>query len=566
MPTSTVLDRGSSAGGGTGVPGERRTRVRWAVVLLWLVVVVPALPVREVMPPDESRFAHQAQNMKETGDWIVPRIGDVPNADKPPVLFWAIDVVSWPLPRVNEITARVPSALGALVVLLLTARLGRRLYGSEELGLAAAAILLTGAEFAQKAQWCSCDMPLAAFVLVTVTLWREALFETAPVRGAVVLGWFAAALGSLTKGPLGLMWPALWIGAEWLARRGTRRSAGAAWWPWPAGGAAYGAIVFGWLGAFRAHASGALAHEALVKQTVERYLHSWNNVQPPWFFLYQTPLDLLPWSLFLPAAAWYAVRAWRGAPGDERTAVRTLVVVVAVALLFFSSSPGKRGVYLLPAFPALALLLARVFVPAAGGATPAAWRRVPLALLAVLGGLLAVAPALALRAAVRVVARLVERAGSGWVVALVVMGLALALGASIALRRERRDGRPAWRPLAAGLAVLWLAAGTLGGAAWSRYQDGAAFGRAVAATVPPATHLLVERGKFELVLFYSRLHGTEFEDLDHAAALLDRPGPHWVVLSAPAWRDLAARPAAQGLREVLRRRVSNVEFVVAGPA
>ena len=109
-------------------------RSRRLLVALWLLLVVCLLPVREVIPPDEPRFAHQAQNMFDLGDWIVPRIGDVPYPDKPPILFWAIDLASLPAGRVTATTARIPSAIGALVVLLLTARLGRRLWGSAAVG------------------------------------------------------------------------------------------------------------------------------------------------------------------------------------------------------------------------------------------------------------------------------------------------------------------------------------------------------------------------------------------------------------------------------------------------
>ena len=125
---------------------------RLLLLILWVALVAALLPVREVMPPDEPRFTDQAQEMKEDRDWIVPKIGGIPSPDKPPGLFWAVDLASLPLPRVSEFTARIPSALASLVVLLLTVRLGRRLFGSEEIGLGGALILLTGFEFFQRAE------------------------------------------------------------------------------------------------------------------------------------------------------------------------------------------------------------------------------------------------------------------------------------------------------------------------------------------------------------------------------------------------------------------------------
>ena len=120
---------------------------RAGLIIAWLLLVVLPLPIREVMPPDESRFAHQAQSMKSSGEWVVPYIGDDKNVDKPPVLFWSVVIASLPFDRVLDTTSRVPSAIGSLVVLLLTARLGRRLWGSDAIGYGGALIALTGVEF-----------------------------------------------------------------------------------------------------------------------------------------------------------------------------------------------------------------------------------------------------------------------------------------------------------------------------------------------------------------------------------------------------------------------------------
>jgi 4-amino-4-deoxy-L-arabinose transferase-like glycosyltransferase len=98
------------------------------ILAIWILVGVIPLPVREVMPPDESRFTHQAQNMRENGEWIVPKIGDVPNSDKPPVIFWLANLFSLGADRVTATGARVQSALGALLTAFLTLRLGRRLF------------------------------------------------------------------------------------------------------------------------------------------------------------------------------------------------------------------------------------------------------------------------------------------------------------------------------------------------------------------------------------------------------------------------------------------------------
>ena len=275
-------------------------RARWLVVGAWVVLVAALLPVREVTPPDESRFAQQAQEMKESGNWIVPTIGGITNPDKPPLLLWAIGLVSLPFPRVTEVTARIPSALAALAVLLLTMRLGLRLWGSQAVGAGAALILLTGIEFFQKAQWVSCDMLLTAWTMTAITLWREALFEDRAGAGRIVLGWVAAAGGVLTKGPIGLVWPALWLVSEAAARGRWRVLARLAR---PGGPAVFALLVGAWLAAFGSAAGWPSLREAVITHNVTRYAAAWNSVKPWYFYFGQAPADLLPWSFLIPGIA-----------------------------------------------------------------------------------------------------------------------------------------------------------------------------------------------------------------------------------------------------------------------
>jgi 4-amino-4-deoxy-L-arabinose transferase-like glycosyltransferase len=281
---------------------------RTGLVAAWVLLVLVPLPIREVMPPDEPRFAHQAQSMKESGEWVVPYIGDNMNVDKPPVLFWSVVVASLPFGRVTDTTSRVPSALGALVVLLLTARLGRRLWGSSAIGYGGALVALTGVEFFQKSQWCSCDMTMAAFAFTAITLWGEALFcEKPPLRPtlAISLGWAAVGFGILTKGPVAFLWPLFWVVAEAIARRRFRPLWRIAWSP---GVPIAFLIVGGWIYGLGVRAGWSFVYQATVQQNLHRYVKAWNSVQPWWFFAYQTPADLLPWV----SERWSALFRWRG--------------------------------------------------------------------------------------------------------------------------------------------------------------------------------------------------------------------------------------------------------------
>ncbi len=546
-------------------------RAVWLVVASWAVLVACLLPVREVIPPDEPRFAHQAQNMFDLGDWIVPRIGDVPYPDKPPILFWAIDLASLPLGRVHAWTARVPSAVAALVILLLTVRLGRKVWGSRAVGVAGALVLATCFEFFLRAQWVGCDTLMMAFAFVALTLWREAAFDeggNAPggSRVRVLLGWVAAAAAVLTKGPPGILFPAFWLAAEAAARRSARPLSRLFR---PEGPVAFLLLVGGWLWAAARAVGEGYSWNALYTQTVTRYLHAWNSVKPWYFYLYQTPVDLMPWTLVLPAAIVAAVLAWRRpANSPASLATRTASVYLALSYVFFTGSTGKRGVYVMPAFPAATLLVAMVFLGAGRpGGLRRAWREVPLGFLAALGLLLAAGPAIAAAAG----ALSPARRGSGEVgpveiSALAIGGAAVTAGALVALRLSRRDA-PERALLAAfgGTAVMLVLAGSVGGAAWSRWQGGVRFGHEVAANVPRGQRIVIERGKFELILFYADRRGTEIETPEALFDELESGRCRYAILSTATWDKLRDRAPLAGMKELLRDRLGKVTYTVLGP-
>ncbi len=530
------------------------------LLVLWAALVPSLLGLREVMPPDEPRFTHQAQEMKEGGDWIVPRIAGVPSPDKPPLLFWAINLASLFLPRVNEFTARIPSALASLAVLLLTVRLGRRLFASEEIGVGGALVLLTGIEFFQKTEWVSCDMPLTAGVLVALTCFREAAFEDGRMP---FWGWCGAAAAVLTKGPVGLAWPLLWIVSEAVARR--------RWRPvlrilHPAGIAAFTLLAGGWYGAFGVRAGGSNLYNALFTQNVTRYLSAWNAIGPWYFYFYQLPADLLPWSLFLPAVAALVVAHVRSRGGEgDPVAVRAAAVFVMAALAFFSGSTGKRGVYLLPLFPVVALLLAAAFLGAGRpGALRAVWRSAGLAGMAALGVGVGLGVPLAARSG-----SLATLAGNlnGWeAAAFLVGGVALAAGALAALRLARRGQTgAALRSAAAGAAVLLFVGGTAGGAAANRHQNAREFGRRVGSLVPAGERIAIERGKFELILFYSRRRGTEFGTEWQLQEALGSGGCRYAILNEKGYRQLHQAEPVREMPLLFTARVGESTLHLLGP-
>ncbi len=191
------------------------------------------------------------------------------------------------------------------------------------------------------------DMLLTFLVLCGVCCWMKGRLEGRP-------GWsyafFAfAALATMAKGPVGLLPPLLAILAFLalaLDRQGfrdLRLGRGLLLW--------WGVVVL-WLGPAMVLGGDPYSQDILLRQNVTRYVNPWGHYQPPWYFAQVLPVDFLPWSLLVPAA----VIGARSLDRERRRHLLFLACWVVVTVLFFSVSPGKRTVYVLTCYPALALL------------------------------------------------------------------------------------------------------------------------------------------------------------------------------------------------------------------
>lgn len=428
------------------------TRARRETWLFWtvaLVVLAAGLGLRDPWPADEPRFALVAKQMVESGDWLFPHRGTELYSDKPPMLMW-MQAALYTLLRDWRIAFLLPSLLAALGTLWCVVDLGRRLW-TRRVGLCAGYLLLFAVQFTYQAKKAQID-PLVTFwiTLGVYALVRHAL--RGPDWRMWALAWFAAGIGTITKG-VGVI--ALFMLVP---------IAFAAWRRWPGvtlplrdarawlGPLAFVVAVSVWLVPMVATAllqdtaeHRAYLHDILFRQTAQRYANSWHHVQPPWYHLGVMATMWLPALLALP----WALPAWRRRL--RRRDARYLLPLAwwALVLVFFAIPDGKRDVYILPALPMACLALAPLL--------PGLLRRAGLRWLAFAFGLVLAAAATAAGLAMLVgepgfEQRLLRE--RGWSDASAAAGLLLAIGAwglaALAWHRVRR----------AYLALAWLLGGT----------------------------------------------------------------------------------------------------------
>ncbi len=243
----------------------------------------------------------------------------------------------------------------------MTLRLGRR-WSSEKTAVLAAFVLATTYMFWDKARTAQIDALLCFLIWVALSAFESWRAGRPRRTQAGLIFWAASALAVLAKGPVGLLLP-LGIALVTLA---FDREIGR----WRAFAPFSGPLVFALIcGAWVAAATlwGPPEYSvwgALKEHFVDRGIHGMHHAQPWWYYAEVLPLQLLPWSFLVPGAL---VLAWRRRDRSDRFLLVTVIFIV----LFFSISTEKRNLYVLPAFPAFALMTAR-FVGALVG-----WEKAP---------------------------------------------------------------------------------------------------------------------------------------------------------------------------------------------
>jgi len=420
------------------------------VALVAVGLYFVGLSAAPFLDPPEGFHAEVAREMALDRERIAPRIDGVPYFETPPLLYWLLSA-SFGTAGVTPLAARLWSALGAVGCAALTARLGVML-GGPRLGLLAGLIVAANLGMFVHGRMVSPEV-LSTFC-VTLAWTGFALAYLGDRRGLAIF-YIGLGLVALAKGLLAALGPLLVVVVFFWLTRERPLSPWAPWW-----GVLLAAVVaLPWYMAMEAKSPGFLGYTLfdgnLYGLTRPRTLPEENVPLSSLEFLVVTVLALLPWSLALPWAFARAFqRRWESA-ADRLWLVLGLWSAAVLAL--FVLVPNRLPHSALPAFPALALLVARVWderVEGAPGAPSARALLVPvLALFALVAGVF------------------VAAAGGFLPLPADALSSLDIATRNLTARGQRAPGVPfeAWTPLFySGAAVFVLGAAALAVAAWRR--------------------------------------------------------------------------------------------------
>lgn len=326
---------------------------------------------------DEPREAGIIAEMARSGDAVVPRLNGLPFLEKPPLYYW-IASLGFTLLGENTYATRLPAALAAIGGVLLVYILGRKMGFSPLSSFVCALVLATSAEYWSLGRRCLTDMMLCLFIAAAMVCFFQA---TRSPKGRIpwAVGFtLSLACAVLTKGLVGLAIPLTAL-IVWLVV--TKNFSFRPWLILSLGSVFCLIPAAIWILFLCRELGSKAVYQAVLANNFGRFTGGYaEHVSPFYYYFVKFPLQFLPWTLFIPMACVFHVREIRR--HSRQNPSFFILMWFAVPFILLSISAGKRGLYLLPLYPAAAL-----FVGQAVGAvledkeTPTNWFRIPVGAL-----------------------------------------------------------------------------------------------------------------------------------------------------------------------------------------
>lgn len=338
---------------------NEKINCRKAVILLigvTCLVLFAGLGFRELESGDETRVAGIAAETFLEGNYLVPRLNGTPFLEYPPLGYW-MTAGTYALFGINDFAAKLPSALAAFGMVMLTFAFARKLKFSICEALFSGLVLLFSSQFFSESRTCRVDMLLAFFIelslfsfysMTEIKAWRTRF----AYWGLFTLG---LAGGIYTKGLIGIVLPSAVFGC-WLYLYDFLHA--------KVSGRMYIEVFFGGLFALGLagiwyfllwHYEGkALFDTAFWTNNLGRFTGSQSDhAESIFYYVIKLPTLFLPW---LPILLFALIAAFRRIREEKNPALLLLMLAILIPFALLCIASGKRIVYLLPLSAPCALL------------------------------------------------------------------------------------------------------------------------------------------------------------------------------------------------------------------
>jgi len=519
------------------ITGSLRTISEWifrhpVVVLLILSAINFTLMLggNSLWDVDEPNNAVCAREMLQAGNWFVPMFNGELRFDKPILLYWLM-MPSFSLFGINEFSARLPSALAITGLVLVVWYFGRRLL-DERSGLIAAVLLATCLHIVVISRAATPD-PLLMLSLGFALPALFCIYIEKVASWLLPAAYVAIALGILAKGPIALAMPVMIMGSFLILMRDF--SSWPRFRPWM-GLTIITVIAVPWYVTVGILTNGEWLKVFFLHHNIERFTNTLQGHRAiPGLYILTVLAGWLPWSGLAAAAVWLG--SWRLSHLREQPLRLFLLTWMFLFLIFFTAARTHLPNYMLPTFPAMALLIAAWLRESDAVSTARAWRwltgsgvlLLPVAMVA--GGI-----------------ALNHKWPGEWTLVLLLVPVL----AGNLWWLWRRQGS-AIRPVALGMIVSFILLSTWAAPAFNRHKIASGLAEQASEAGFSGTELATYRYFQPSLLFY---HGGRLPQFDTAREVLAwlRQGkavvmPEWAMKELPneAGRQLRIHSSVEGL-------------------
>jgi len=328
-----------------------------AIAVIWFA----NLEYRTLIKPDEGRYAEIPREMVASGDWVTPRLNDLKYFEKPPLQYWAT-ATAYEVFGEHQWTSRLWAGLTGFAGLLLVWSVGMRLFGREAAGYAA---LLLGSSllYVLIGHINTLDMGVTFFLTLGIFALLIGQSQTYPHlrRNWMLLAWAGLALAVLSKGLMGIILPGTAVFLYCMVQRDftvLKRM------HWLSGMAVFLLITGPWFYLVM-QANPEFFDRFFIYEHYTRFTTKDLGRYQPWYYFVPILLaGALPWTVLMFDAMRDTLFSRQPGRSSHRevkpfNAARFLLVWAVFIYVFFSISGSKLPSYLLPMFPALALLMGK---------------------------------------------------------------------------------------------------------------------------------------------------------------------------------------------------------------
>ncbi|MBL6986118.1 MAG: glycosyltransferase family 39 protein [Methylobacter sp.] len=332
----------------------RQCRINGLIVVIAGFIWFVLLGYRDLIDPDEGRYAEIAREMLNSGNWITPHLNGFKYFEKPPLQYWGTAISMALLGETNAAARAWCSGLGFFGALWV-GFVGSRLYGRSA-GYFAFLFLISTVLYVGLGHANSLDMGVSVLLIIAVgalALAQSARHLPKQQRNWMLLAWAGLAGATLSKGLIGVVLPGgalvaytLWQ-RDWALWRHLHLGKGLL---------LYLLIAAPWFIAV-SYENPEFPHFFFIHEHFERFTSDVHGrTKSNWYFFAVFAIGAIPWLFSSLNGLIKPSFSWRAEAGTFE-ASRLLWVYAIFVFFFFSISHSKLPAYILPMFPAMALLV-----------------------------------------------------------------------------------------------------------------------------------------------------------------------------------------------------------------